>query len=378
MPTVGWIQETVDDRFYEGREHIAAPRPPVFPCVICGAEFDSTDERSWHVNEVHPLARPMLVVRGLPAPALSIVRIPIGRNDLFVENATDVRVLIDGKPVDGLVPAGLGALVATERAARFTIELENERAEDSADVVARYEIDVAIPDPRDLEAVDQAFVGRLAIDRPSTKQIDDFASDVASFTSARAYAGALADYVHGVLAKDGSESGGTTLPFEAFQSKFARALAELSDHVDRPVAAAVVGVAKLNLNDVKGEPPKTGDPRLDGSLRVLSAASRLETVVVKPAGEGATVPLCPVDRATDVVLNAYEELLDPGDASTSNAAERAEDPTLSPQDRAKLRVFRVIGATGAGRRDLAAPDLEALRHDAVFGRWAEHELERAA
>jgi hypothetical protein len=271
------------------------------------------------------------------------VRVPIGLEDLFVENATGMRVLLDGKPVDGIVPSELGALVATKRAARFTIELENERAEDAADVLARYEIDVAIPDPRDLEAVDQAFVARLAIDRPSTKQIDDFASDVASFVSARAYAGALADYVHGVLAKDGSESGGTTLPFEAFPSKFSRALAELSDHVDRPVAAAVVGVAKLNLNDVNGEPPKTGDPRLDGSLRALSAASRLETVVLEPAGDGATVPLCPVDSATDVVLRAYAELVEaPGapprgrqlagrPSGQHDTASRERDPPSRPR-----------------------------------------------
>src|SRR2546430_653580 len=85
---------------------------------------------------------------------------------------------------------------------------EGHRAADEADVRATYVLEIDIPDAEDLAQVDRAFVRHLAIDRPSTREVESFASDVEPFVSARSYAGALADYVHGVLVKEGSEFGG--------------------------------------------------------------------------------------------------------------------------------------------------------------------------
>src|SRR3954452_9947551 len=97
MPTVGWIQETSDDRFYEGRGFMLdLPRPQVFPCAICGTEFNDADRRSWHVSEAHPLARPMLFLRDMLAPAAFVVRTPLGAPDVAVENCTSVRAVRDG------------------------------------------------------------------------------------------------------------------------------------------------------------------------------------------------------------------------------------------------------------------------------------------
>ena len=268
MPTTTWIQETVEDRYWEsmGEQRPVIPRPPRYTCVVCGEAFDSADARSWHVSEAHPLARPTLYIDEYAAPADLVVRAPVTADLFSAESCTSVHVILDGEGMSEIDSTDLGDLIAGRRSGHLQIELENHRAADSADVRARYTIRIAIPDDSELAEVDQAFVRNLAIDRPSTRDVEAFASEIESFRSARDYAGALADYVHGVLVKEASQHGGATLPFAAFQAKFSRALVELSDHVSRPVAASVVAVARLNLNDLAAPMPRTGDPSLDGCL----------------------------------------------------------------------------------------------------------------
>ena len=48
MPTTTWIQETVEDRYWEskGDHGPVIPRRPMFTCVVCDQEFDSADARA--------------------------------------------------------------------------------------------------------------------------------------------------------------------------------------------------------------------------------------------------------------------------------------------------------------------------------------------
>lgn len=384
MPTTTWIQETAEDRYWESQagQLPAAPAPRTYACAVCGEEFGSSDARSWHASEAHPLGRPTLYIADYAAPADLVVRTPVDAGLFSAESCTAVRVALDGAPATEIGPAGLGELVSGRRSGHLRIELENHRAADSADVRATYTIRIAIPQDDELAEVDRAFVRNLATDRPSTRDVEAFASQIERFTSARDYAGALADYVHGVLVKEASEYGGATLPFAAFESKFSRALAELSDHVDRPVAAAVVAVARLNLNDLAGPVPCTGDTCLDGCLRTLSALVTPETSPVSTDEHVgvAEIALCPIDRDTHLVRTSYETLLN-HDASDHDLAElgtRADDARLSPQDRAKLHALVALGALRRSRVDFADRHLEALTHDGVFGRWAGRALEEGA
>lgn len=384
MPTTTWIQETVEDRYWEskGDQGSVAPRRPTYTCVVCGHVFDSPDERSWHASEAHPLARPTLYVADHAAPGELIVRAPVTASLFSAESCTAVHVVLDGELIDAIGPDDVGELIAGRVSGHLRIELENHRAADSADVRAKYTVRIAIPDDSELAEVDQSFVRNLAIDRPSTRDVETFASEIEPFRSARDYAGALADYAHGVLVKEASEFGGVTLPFDAFQTKFSRALVELSDYVGRPVAASVVAVARLNLNDLATPLPLTGDPSLDGCLRTLSEIVNLDSpsLVSDPRVGVAEVALCPVDRDTHLVRTAYEALLHdrPADSRIVEFGSRADDARLSPQDRAKLRALVAVAALRHSRPDLARPHLEILTHDGVFGRWAELALEGVA
>jgi hypothetical protein len=286
---------------------------------------------------------------------------------------------MDGAPVDGLRTSDVGLLIAGRQTAHVELELENHRAADAADVRARYIVDIAIPDDRELAEVDRAFVRCLAVDRPSTRDIDSYAASVQRFASARRYSGALGDYAHGVLAKEGSEYSGATLPFEAFETKFSRALDELSDHVERPVAAAVVATARLNLNDVTEPYTRTGDRRLDQCLHVLHTTASLQPkLLTTPARTGALVSLCPIDRDTHFILGGFESLLldDDPRRRIDELDGRADDGNLSAYDRTKLRVLIINGARRIGAWKVVRRHLETLEHDPVFGTWAEAELER--
>jgi hypothetical protein len=196
------------------------------------------------------------------------------------------------------------------------------------------------------------------------------------------YAGGLAEYVYGVLAKEGSEYSGTALPFGAFPAKFNRVLAELSDHVDRPVAAAVVGAARLNLNDLVTPNTVTGDRRLDGCSTTLhEAATLLPWTEPADRDEGvAVVPLCPIDSDTHFVLAAYEALVahDASDRQVAEFESRTEDGTLSGWDRSKLRVLVATALLREGDRRGTRQHLDGLAHDAIFSEWAARELEDTA
>jgi hypothetical protein len=383
MPTLSYILETAEDRYWESKAAQGiAPHHPAYTCVICGMEFDSADRRSWHATEAHPMARPTLYLGAIATASEVVVRAPVAPAELRVESCTSVRVAIDGSPFEVVAPDALASLVAGCSSGHLSVELENHRAADETDVRATYAIRISIPDDADLAGVDRAFVRHLAIDRPSTRDIEAFASEVGSLPSARMYAGALADYVHGILIKEGSDFGGATLPFEAFEAKFSRALVELADHSNRPVAASVVASTRLNLNEFLSPVPESGDARLDSCVRTLRGLVAPNDGMDGPAERlgSATVALCPIDRDTNTVLVAHDVLarIGPEALQAEELAGRAEDPSLSPQDRSKLRALIAHAFIRGGRFDDARRHVEVLAHDGVFGEWATRELEEAA
>ena len=132
--------------------------------------------RSWHASEAHPLARPTLYVADHGAPAELIVRAPVSASLFSAESCTAVHVVLDGQNLNDIDPTGLGELIAGRESGHLRIELENHRAADAADVRAMYTVRIAIPDEGELAEVDQAFVRNLAIDRPSTRNVETFAS----------------------------------------------------------------------------------------------------------------------------------------------------------------------------------------------------------
>src|SRR5262245_3084008 len=114
MPTLGWILETAEDRFYERGGDEIAREPAKLPCPICGATFDDALGVSWHVNEAHPLERPMLLVEGAPTPAKAIYSVPLDPLAIACVNTTAIRATCNGRVLPAANPQEVATRIASE------------------------------------------------------------------------------------------------------------------------------------------------------------------------------------------------------------------------------------------------------------------------
>jgi hypothetical protein len=377
MPTYGWVLESAHDRFYERGGAGLPPAPPVYPCPICAKPFEDANSVSWHVSTEHPIERPVLFLKGASAPSFIPIREALEPEDVLVANCTDARLSRNGRPEVEVDPDELGSLVAQDTDAEHRLRLFNRRAQDDAKIEAGYSLRITVPERAELIEVDKRFVERIAVDNLSMDTVDRFARDTQRFRSARYYADALVAYAIGVLIKERTQEGGATLPFAEFQGKFAHAVSELVLFADRPIALAVTTCARLNLNDFLTD-ASCGIAAVDechkffASLKGRDLVQFPSTVDLTPG----SVPVCPVDRDTHVVLQSFAALAEPNSPRRviREIEERATDATFSGFDRTKLT------AMAAGRRLLegddasAAPLLRALANDPHLGSWAEAHL----
>src|SRR4051794_26958396 len=95
MPTLNYILETVEDRFYERGEEVVRP-PKTHACPLCDAVLPEAIDLSWHLNEVHPLDRPVLLLRGAAASRDSVIRRSLDPGDIELVNTTHVEVHENG------------------------------------------------------------------------------------------------------------------------------------------------------------------------------------------------------------------------------------------------------------------------------------------
>jgi hypothetical protein len=344
---------------------------------MCGLKFQGGDALSWHVSTAHPIERPLLILAGAPAPADIRIRSRLEPADAVVANCTSARLSRNGQPEVELAPESLISLISSDTDAEHRIRLFNMRAEDEAKIEARYALRVTIPDSAELTEADELFVRHVAVDKPTMGDIERFAHETRELRSARYYVDALVSYAVGVLIKEGTNESGTSLPFAEFQGKLAYAIAELGLFWDRPVAVAVTACARLNLNDFIAAPGSRISV-LDECHAFFARLKEESLIRFSTATDLApgSLPLCPVDRDTHLVLQSFAALSRDADPAVRTAVEdRAVDGTLSSFDRTKLTALaaahRIVGGDERG----AVPLLRLLAHDPSFGAWSQDYLD---
>jgi hypothetical protein len=298
--------------------------------------------------------------------------------DILITNVTEITAELDGDPPRPCSVDELRAIIADVQARHVRLALRNERSEDRAAAEFAVTLTVQVPEEDELRRVDEAFVRELAVERMDMRCVVAFDDRTRDATSASAYRTALGDYALGVLAKEQDPTADATLEFEEFAERFQRAIVVLRDFPDRPVAAAVLAVARLNLNDLRHDLTRSGIARLDRCAYLLGALAHGRAVELPPLTEEDPVaaPICHVDNATSELVNLANECWDAGsEAGLARVLERSQSRLLSPYDRVKFTAAAGAAALRHGQVELCRRAAGWISNDPVFGDWATTALE---
>ena len=374
------------------------PTPTIFRkkffCPECGAQFSRDVDLGDHLTTEHPVLEPHMFVGGARVSTEWIIRQPIDASALRIMNAAEIWLGADGGELRPVSAEDVGGILASTQDGVLELHLHGRGASPPYDVPSarfglldtrtlivgaspisdrnlrgrgasrRYDIRVLIPQKKEMGHIDEEFVDRLAREDVTVSDVRLFGEALAVGIAAGEYASALADYVYGMLAKDGT--GQTTLPFTDSGDKLKRSLSVVGAFVDQQrLAAVVASCIRFNLNDFRGEWTPCGVPMLDRAFllfrqRAIGPGTDGSTQSL-PGGKGDAVPLCPVDKTTKTILDIVENPT----LSVSVLRDMIRRKTLSDPDRVKVQVLLAGCGDGVKREDFSD-----VQYDPVFGAWA--------
>jgi hypothetical protein len=234
MPTVGWIQESASDRYSDSVPYKKEPPQPIL-CKLCGRSFFDLKVLNTHLGIDHPLKQPVMRI-GREAGTQFEVRDREALASMSLIH-TETCTLIEGAGApQNIHPEAVLDRLKKARNTQYRLLLSNTRQLDGRKVEVEVLIKVAIPDPQLCAKVDQLFNTILAVERPTAEAVTRFLSHAPTEPAVREYAGALADYVLGILIKEQDRSAGTIMEFPAFKAKFSSARHVLN-HFHNPLTA---------------------------------------------------------------------------------------------------------------------------------------------
>lgn len=382
MPTVGWIQETAIDRYWErgGLKDQYPPTPKIYYCPYCTRQFESTGEFSTHISVDHPIERPLLLIHNRAAHSEQTVRSPISRDAIDVTHVNRIRVIKDGGECRECSADELKLRISGNENGHYSITLSNSDPSNERTVEASYVLRVKIAGQAELDSVDEHFIRALAIDDLRMSDVRRFSDACAKYSGADEYASALAVYVTGVLIKDQNENTGVSLPLFNYKEKMQQALETLHDF-DRPVPRAICASIKFNLNDFRTPPLLSGAEMLDAANAFFAAVARGVTARLTSRTDmldgDIELPACPIDSDSYDLLKMFRQIRG-GNADRSlitDLSGSAISRTLSDYDLSKLRVLMAFAAIQADDAVAGERILKDLVNDPVFGDWAESQLE---
>lgn len=374
MPTLNWLLEAAEDRYLEAMDtEPPPPRDVHMECPFCSLVFtgqqaqDVTRDVTRHIGRDHPLRRPVLVIDGrLLGPNATITRIPRPA-DIMIENTETLEAAVDGDPRRQVSPDEL-RLLLTERPKRMlNLRLVNERSQDSAAAAVEYRIKIDVPNPGELDAVDDAFLRHLARDDASRDDVMRFSDETDGL--ANYYRDGLVSYVIGVFEKDDTVGIDNPHTLERALDNFGRAAHHLDAFATRRVSTAVATCARLNLNELNPLNAATGVTAVDlvsHFLRLLTMRGKRPAWPLRPESKPSEIR-CPVDEATFSLLELVFDL-GQQDRSTPLAEhlDRIEYGNLTSPDRAKFAVIVGEWADRHGNPDAARRCATILYNDPVF------------
>ncbi|MDB1112821.1 hypothetical protein [Pseudomonas extremaustralis] len=347
MPTVGWIQETGLDRYWEtGSPLDFSPVPVSYPCRHCGLSFDSISQRDTHEIE-HPIQNPTLYFqdKDIAGKYLRITS-PIKSGDLAARNVSNLAINgVNGQTVDALFEHIRGV-----QKAYIDVSYGNSALQKTL------KIEVCIADMQELNKVDQAFSLHFSKDDFTNSDIAAFIDNVKQHRTVTEYINGLVRYLHGAMAKDRRSS---TTPFEDFDLRFNQALQSLQEY-RTSLSMAIRVVIRFNRNDFSTF-QICGLPEIEAAMQFFRGGQYTSSGLVDSSVR------MPVDFSTEFslkeLLGSYQE------ASLQDMEQQIgalSANNLSLQDRSKFDYICYRKAVEQG--DVSGMDKyrRKLRFDDVF------------
>ena len=284
MPTVGWIQETGLDRYWETGSALEYSAVPIsYPCRHCDLTFDSIAQRERHEIE-HPIQNPVLYFqdRDIPGKHLRII-VPLKPGDLGARNVSDLT--INGE--NNLSVDDLFQRIQALQKGYIDVSFGNSAMRKTL------KIEVCIADKLELNSVDQAFALHFSKDDFTSSDIAAFIDNVKHNKTVTEYTNGLVRYLHGVMAKDRRSD---TTSFEEFDTRFNQALQSLQDYSTR-LCMAVRAVIRFNRNDFSTL-QTCGLPEIEAAIQFFKGGA------YALPGLGDSSVRMPVDFSTEFSLRA--------------------------------------------------------------------------
>lgn len=384
MPTLGWIQEDAEERFWDSQPVpvLIPDMTPLFFCPRCGEEFPALDDLRRHLSGSHPLELPSLYVLGKPLLRDAALRSPLTVGDVELVQCSRCEVQIDGGQWQELAPAEFCSRFAQPTNSTWNVRLLHDRSMDGSRAQAEYRVRFRIADAEVLSAVDEHFIRTLVLDDVAHSDLERFGAVLTLDAPEREYATALGDYALGVVLKERNRVTHARVNFGEFASKM-RSAHETLRHYHRPVALAVCACIRFNLNDFGDYGtaiPAELEPSFDFFLGVAGANG---DVPLRRTGarswEITPHRICPIDQVS-YRLSSMCAHLDRGDEFVLADLEELGRFTggiipVSEYDYLKIHAICAEGFLRLARADDADPHLRALQFDPAFGAWARHRLE---
>ncbi len=387
--TIGWILEDAWDAYLEAQPTAEPPPPePVrIRCPFCAASFRLTRELTDHLSDQHRGERPILMLQGLEPAQLQQHRVgtSLRRADVILRNCSAAVVSINAGPQQALAPTDLPKLLSSQTDALIDVELANQFDPAAQPIPTAYRLVFSIPEKRSLDAVDRAFRRNLAIEPLDFMAVDRFLNDRACAGLGRAYAGALADYVRGLLTKDRPHHVNVTMPFAHYRALYNQSLDGLQPY-RRPLPDLVCAVIRFAQNNFSA-PSITGFPPLDGAVRSLAACvlndrssvTELppEAEPLHPSASQDRAEICPLDDGVSRVLDLWARLQERRHWTQTLEDECRQASNAASLDAPDKEKFLALWAMAALRASADATEpLSRLAPTFPFGPWASTEREK--
>lgn len=335
----------IPDTSYKG------PNKPIqYNCRYCKAVFLSDAERIQHEWEAHPTRNPLLLIDHVETSATRL-KVRDARVLDNIEILYADHISINDEPIE---ETEVKQILTSSNKKFFKIELMNQQ------VSRRFELEVDIVDPSDIQAIDVLFYEMLAGDDIKDELVSKFIDICETrYPNATSYTDALVKYLHGIKAKDG---GASHITFEQHVTKLNQALDTLK-WFKSDLAKSIISLIDFNFNRFDINQGTYQSPSLDFSLSFFSG-SEFSKVSLGSENRAITIP---VDRVTSLIINLILKDYDKLEYQEIESLARSSKTTgFTAQDSAKLNFILYRKATAEGLSKEAMRLFKKLNHDEVF------------